>query len=280
MRNDPQPLGADPFRSHQPIQFDVIPPTPDNQSGSRAIVPGEHSWAPKDRTGGWIPFQQPHPGNQCNLIRPDDPRAQDPWRSTGHVHHRALDPHVAVASINDQPNPSTQSRGHVGGGRRGQLVRKVGARCSQGKSTGPDDGLHQGMERPTDTHRLPTRSDDIRNAITPRNHQSQRSRPEACRKTCRHLRPFAGALDCPVSIGNMNDQRVRCRPSLDLEDPSDRPGIVGIGGKPVDGLRRQRHDFPSLQRGTGTAHCRLEQSRSVDGEDLNRHRGITAPQRP
>jgi hypothetical protein len=99
----------------------------------------------------------------------------------------------------------------------------------------------------THGHRLqPTRRLQRHPAAAPQD-QRQRTRPEAFGQQARgrgHLRNPVFQL---LRSGDVDDQRVGGRTALDLEDPRDGGGVLGVGAQTVDGLGRQGHQAPRPQ---------------------------------
>ena len=94
-----------------------------------------------------------------------------------------------------------------------------------------------------------------------RQHQRQRPRPEFLRQLSRN-RVDAHQPLRHVEAGDMGDQRVEARPALGLEDARHRFAVGGVGGEPVDGLRRQRHHAAVAKHGKRSGE------RAVGGKDF------------
>ena len=63
--------------------------------------------------------------------------------------------------------------------------------------------------------------------------------------------------------GDMNDDRVICRPAFDLENFGDGLFIQRVGGKAVNRFRRQRDHFARAQRFRRAFHGGVETSAGV-----------------
>lgn len=94
-------------------------------------------------------------------------------------------------------------------------------------------------------HRLQATGRFERHAVAAPQDQGQRTGPEVFGQQTRGCRHFLGPVVQLVRGGDVDDQRVRGRPTLGLEDPRDGNGVFRVRAQSVDGLGRQGHQAPA-----------------------------------
>jgi hypothetical protein len=80
--------------------------------------------------------------------------------------------------------------------------------------------------------------------------------PEGHRKGLRLGRQGRDAPD-GIDVRQMHDQRIERGPPLGREDARHCVGVRGVGGQPVDGLRRHGHESAPPQKRRGACDRRL-----------------------
>ena len=70
-------------------------------------------------------------------------------------------------------------------------------------------------------------------------HQRERSRPIGFGQTLRG-RVKSRQRACACKVGDMRDQRIKCRASFGCVEPRHRFAVTGVGAESIDGLGRER----------------------------------------
>ena len=142
--------------------------------------------------------------------------------------------------------------GFDGGSRRGaHPARGIGAGCGKRAAERGDQLGAETLGHP-ERDRAEAGGDQRvdRRARLERQDQRQRPRPECLGELLRQRIEQRDRLR-HLKRRDMGDQRIEARPALGLEDARDGLAVGGVGGEPVDGLGRDRHDLARLDQGEG-----------------------------
>ena len=96
-------------------------------------------------------------------------------------------------------------------------------------------------------HRVEATRRFERDARTSSQNQSQRSRPEPFGQQPGRLRNLLDPVTQVLGTAEMDDQRMRRRTTLGVEDTSYGVRVLNVGAQTVDSLRRKGHQAPRAQ---------------------------------
>ncbi len=185
------------------------------------------------------------------------------------------------AAVKHRVDAITQPVDHVLSGRGADATERIGARCGNGTARFAQKLQGERMSRNAQSHRRQTRSDQVRDDISLRQHQRQRSRPECISERCSLRRKIRHQTSGLLTVGHVNNQRVERWPPLGFEDSCDRRRICCIRSQSIhrfrgEGDQQPASNFLSDKRNISGDHCRNGQSLAFWFGDRRRQSMIRA----
>ena len=183
--------------------------------------------------------------------RPQHGPAIRPQRDDGRFDSRRTGP-----VIEHQFDPLAQAGDHVRRAGRTDAAAAVGGGCGQRQAACRQQRPDRRVRRTAQRHCRQSGGDrrSNRRASLQRQHQCQRSRPEAGgqrqRARIEHRNPLGGG-----EVGHVHDQRVEIGAALGPVDRRHRLGPVGPGSEAVDRFGRHRDRRAGAQQRGGTGHA-------------------------
>ena len=243
-RNRTEPHSA----SRELTEIDIVD---QRERRSRCVVLSQHSWRRSGLRIGRIArraYRADGTDHLFKLLLRHASVAKQPRGRFGHQEDRRLDADKARTAVEDQVDSLTERRGDVPGGCRTELPERIGTWRGDRQIDFQEQLAGLRMRRHPNGHRRQAGRHQVRHQIRLRQNERQRSRPERLHQSFGERTDLSGELRQPFRIGNVDDERVKMRPVLCLENSRHGFRVESVCPEPVHRLGPERDEAAFAQR--------------------------------